>query len=89
MKTQTIVTEITQDDLVNLICTAEEGSSWLAFKTPKESGEKVPRMIRKSAGKTEWLVSCLRDIQSTPWTIMQNVRMSPMVSYLINGKVNT
>lgn len=47
MKTQTIVTEITQDDLVNLICTAEEGSSWLAFKTPKESGEKVPRIDKE------------------------------------------
>ena len=29
MKTKTTITELTKDDLVNLFCTAAEGSSWL------------------------------------------------------------
>lgn len=29
MKTKTTITEITHDDLVNLLCTATEGSNWL------------------------------------------------------------
>jgi hypothetical protein len=44
MKTQTIVTEITLDDLVNLIATAWEGSNWLGFDIPLSSGIHVPRV---------------------------------------------
>lgn len=44
MKTQTIVTDISHDDLVNLISTSSYGSSWLDFKTPKKSGENVPKI---------------------------------------------
>lgn len=35
MKTQTVVTDITHDDLVNLLCTAHEGNDWLGFSIPK------------------------------------------------------
>ena len=34
MKTQTIVTDITHEDLVNLFCTATYGSEWLSIGTP-------------------------------------------------------
>ena len=44
MKTQTIVTDITHDDLVNLIATAWEGSNWLGFDTPLKSVSHVPRV---------------------------------------------
>lgn len=44
MKTQTIVTDITHDDLVNLIATAWEGSNWLGFDIPLKSGSHVPRV---------------------------------------------
>lgn len=44
MKTQTIVTEITHDDLVNLIATAWEGSNWLGFDIPVKSGSHVPKI---------------------------------------------
>lgn len=40
MKTRTIITELTQEDLVNLLCTATYGSSWLFCYAPdkKEVG---------------------------------------------------
>ena len=40
MKTKTIITELTQEDLVNLLCTATYGSSWLSCYAPdkKEVG---------------------------------------------------
>lgn len=44
MKTQTAVTDITHDDLVNLISTAWEGSNWLGFSIPLKSGRHVPRV---------------------------------------------
>lgn len=44
MKTQTVVTEITHDDLVNLISTSSYGSPWLDFKTPTKSGNNVPKV---------------------------------------------
>lgn len=42
MKIQTKVTEITLDDLVNLISTASYGSNWLDFDIPLKSGIHVP-----------------------------------------------
>lgn len=44
MKTQTIVTEITLDDLVNLISTATYGSPWLGSSVPLKSANKVERV---------------------------------------------
>lgn len=44
MKTQTVVTDITHDDLVNLIATAWEGSNWLGFDIPLKSGSHVPKI---------------------------------------------
>lgn len=40
MKTKTIITELTQEDLVNLLCTATYGSNWLGCYAPdkKEVG---------------------------------------------------
>lgn len=37
MKTKTTITEITHDDLVNLLCSATYGSEWLCIKRPKGS----------------------------------------------------
>ena len=34
MKTKTIITELTQEDLVNLLCTATYGSDWLSCYAP-------------------------------------------------------
>lgn len=34
MKTKTIITELTQEDLVNLLCTATYGSTWLEIYAP-------------------------------------------------------
>ena len=34
MKTKTIITELTQEDLVNLLCTATYGSNWLSCSAP-------------------------------------------------------
>ena len=34
MKTKTIIEELTQDDLVDLLCTATYGSSWLEIHAP-------------------------------------------------------
>ena len=40
MKTKTIITELTQEDLVNLLCTATYGSNWLSCYAPdRESVE--------------------------------------------------
>ena len=44
MKTQTIVTDIAHDDLVNLIATAWEGSNWLGFAIPLKSVSRVPKI---------------------------------------------
>ena len=41
MKTKTTITEITHDDLVNLLSTATCGSSWLETWTPAEIREKL------------------------------------------------
>ena len=38
MKTKTIITDLTQEDLVNLLCTATYGSSWLDCSAPERSG---------------------------------------------------
>lgn len=38
MKTKTIITELTKDDLVNLLCTATYGSNWLAISAPSRAG---------------------------------------------------
>lgn len=40
METKTIITELTQEDLVNLLCTATYGSNWLSCYAPdkKEVG---------------------------------------------------
>lgn len=50
MKTQTIVTEITHEDLVNLFCTATYGSYWL--------GISIPRGNKTTIYKTD----CLEDV---------------------------
>lgn len=41
MKTKTTITEITQEDLVNLLCTATFESSWLEAWTPAEISEQL------------------------------------------------
>ena len=38
MKTKTIITELTQEDLVDLLCTATYGSNWLDCYTPNRLG---------------------------------------------------
>lgn len=38
MKTKTIITELTQEDLVNLLCTATYGSNWLSCYAPFREG---------------------------------------------------
>lgn len=38
MKTKTIISELTQEDLVNLLCTATEYSSWLCCYAPDRNG---------------------------------------------------
>lgn len=38
MKTKTIITELTQEDLVNLLCTATYGSNWLSCYAPDREG---------------------------------------------------
>ena len=38
MKTKTEITEITHEDLVNLLCTATYGSSWLEIHAPDREG---------------------------------------------------
>lgn len=38
MKTQTTIIELTQEDLVDLLCTATEGSSWLDCSAPERTG---------------------------------------------------
>lgn len=38
MKTKTIITDLTQEDLVDLLCTATYGSSWLDCSAPERSG---------------------------------------------------
>ena len=38
METKTIITELTQEDLVNLLCTATYGSNWLACSAPDRTG---------------------------------------------------
>ena len=40
MKTKTIITELTQEDLVNLLCTATYGSSWLEIHRTTDKGVK-------------------------------------------------
>ena len=41
MKTKTIITELTQDDLVNLLCTATYGSNWLDCYAPDREGVEI------------------------------------------------
>jgi len=41
MKTKTTITEITHEDLVNLLCTATEGSSWLETGTTVKVRERI------------------------------------------------
>ena len=41
MKTKTTITEITQEDLVNLLCTATYGSSWLSCCITKATRAKL------------------------------------------------
>lgn len=43
MKTQTIVTDITHDDLVNLFSAATYGSDWLAITKPKNDNTKFEK----------------------------------------------
>ena len=50
MKTKTIIEELTQEDLVNLLCTATYGSSWLEIYATDKS------LITKEDG------DCLEDI---------------------------
>ena len=38
MKTKTIITELNQEDLVDLLCTATYGSSWLDCTAPETTG---------------------------------------------------
>lgn len=38
MKTRTIITELTQEDLVNLLCTATYDSNWLSCYAPDREG---------------------------------------------------
>lgn len=38
MKTKTIITELTQEDLVNLLCTATYDSNWLSCYAPYREG---------------------------------------------------
>lgn len=38
MKTKTIITELTHEDLVNLLCTATYGSNWLDCSAPDRRG---------------------------------------------------
>lgn len=38
METKTIITELTQEDLVNLLCTATYGSNWLEIYAPDRTG---------------------------------------------------
>lgn len=38
MKTHTTITELTQEDLVDLLCTATYGSSWLEIYAPDREG---------------------------------------------------
>ena len=38
MKTKTIISELTQEDLVNLLCTATYGSNWLDCTAPNRKG---------------------------------------------------
>ena len=38
MKTKTIITELNQEDLVDLLCTATYGSSWLECNAPDREG---------------------------------------------------
>lgn len=40
MKTKTIITELTQEDLVNLLCTATYGSNWLEIHRTTDNGVK-------------------------------------------------
>ena len=40
MKTKTIIEELSQEDLVNLFCTATYGSSWLGIRTGEKTGIK-------------------------------------------------
>ena len=41
METKTIITELAQEDLVNLLCTATYGSNWLEIYAPDKSLIKV------------------------------------------------
>lgn len=41
MKTKTIIEELTQEDLVDLLCTATYGSSWLDCSAPETTGADV------------------------------------------------
>ena len=43
MKTKTIITELSQEDLVNLLCTATYGSSWLAVSAPDTEGAGIEK----------------------------------------------
>ena len=41
MKTKTIIQELTQEDLVNLLCTATYGSDWLDCYAPDREGVNI------------------------------------------------
>lgn len=41
MKTRTIIEELTQEELVNLLCTATYGSEWLAITAPERTGVEI------------------------------------------------
>lgn len=41
MKTKTIINELTQEDLVNLLCTATYGSMWLSCYAPDREGVEI------------------------------------------------
>ena len=41
MKTKTIITDLTQEDLVNLLCTATYGSNWLSCYAPDRDGVEI------------------------------------------------
>lgn len=41
MKTKTIITELTQEDLVDLLCTATYGSMWLSCYAPDRKGVNI------------------------------------------------
>lgn len=55
MKTKTIITELTQEDLVNLLCTATYESNWLSCYAPYREGVEI---TESDCGEDVW-AKCL------------------------------